>query len=105
MRSPQYHRVVHDAMNEVNEMGFTQEHGGEWVILTAGHNSITRGPQLFTLSADVADTELVRNRLQCYVIGLMESSQHNEAERQVQNLDLAIILQHYSLFFITIQNV
>lgn len=59
------HRVVYDALDEVNESGDVPKSGGEWFNVTPEHSSPMRWQQPFIFSADEADVDLLIHSLKC----------------------------------------
>lgn len=57
------HRIVHDAIAEVNILGVTPVHGGERVVAVEEHNNHAGPKKRFIFPANVAEVDLKRHCL------------------------------------------
>lgn len=99
------HKIGHVAMDVVDESGVAPEHVAEAVVIAAEHNNLARRQQIFIFAAYVADSNFVIHLLQGHVDGPVERSHHVEAVTSVHDSDRAVILQHHSPLFGTMQKV
>lgn len=101
----EHYGIVHDAMDNDNELDVAPGHRGEGVVVVAKHINLARKQQLFIFLVYVADVDLVINWLQAHVSGMMERSQHFEEVRPGYDSIMEVITQHHSPSFVTIQKV